>query len=89
MSVTISNPAAGHTVGTSFNATIIVEEKDSTVESCVIGNPPKAAAAIRRQMPGSNSFVAEFSDVPTSMGPVPLTAKGNAGGIDSINIKVE
>jgi hypothetical protein len=89
MSVKISIPAAGHIVGASFNATIIVGEKDTTVDSCVVGNPPKAATAIRRQMPGSSSFVAEFSDVPTSMSPVPLTAKGNAGGIDSINIKVE
>ena len=87
MTVTITMPAAGTTVGAMFNAKIVVGAPDTKVSSCDVNGRP--ADSITPLMPGGNTFSAAFSNVPSSMNNlVPLMARGNGGGTDTINIKV-
>jgi hypothetical protein len=85
MGMKITAPHQGATVGTSFNATIVVDKPDMSVVSCTVG--VKAADSITPKSPGGNAFTAIFTGVSAGTD-VPLKAEGNSGDSETIHINV-
>jgi hypothetical protein len=81
--VKICHPADGANVPTDFQADGALQGTDTDLASCDVNKQPASSTTVTFP-----KWTASFTAVPVSATPVPLTAKGNNGGIDVVMITV-